>query len=367
MPVGKQIHRIRIKPRTKEWLDWRFEHGIGGSEISSVVATRSKVIAELTYTSPIKFFLSKIGEPIQEFLGNVESESGIYFEKIIQQWYKHYDIDNSADLRLAQMAMFDNIKKGNRINKLVSPGVFFVNEKYPWLFYSPDGIATRPNGIKVLQETKNTTSMTARRFTNNVDPAYYLQVQQGLLITELECADLCILIDGRWFSVVTIEPNKEIHDLILEASHEMWQKVLTARKIKEEYELPAYLGINPEKLTPRQIEGVQILTDMEPDITGTDEELQLFKEMIVPSEEDNPMEGTPAQLAMCEKYNALKDDKDQVEIKRKELYIELIRSLEGRNKAIFNDNTYFSYKADKNGNRSIYVSPKILKSDALSN
>lgn len=366
--MEKRIRQIRINPHSKEWHQWRYDNGIGGSDISSVVATKSKIIAELTYNPPIKYFLGKIGEPINEFTGNVESESGHYFEPIILEWLKFYDLDESSDLRLAQIEMFRKIKQNKRVNKVISPKVFMRNDKYPWLFYSPDAWHWKNGeGNKRLAECKNTTSMTARRFTNNVDPAYYLQVQQGLLITELECADLCILIDGRWFSIVTIEPNKEIHDLILEASHEMWQKVLTARKIKEEYELPAYLGINPEKLTPRQIEGVQILTDMEPDITGTDEELQLFKEMIVPSEEDNPMEGTPAQLAMCEKYNALKDDKDQVEIKRKELYIELIRSLEGRNKAIFNDNTYFSYKADKNGNRSIYVSPKILKSDALSN
>lgn len=362
------IHQIRIKPHSDEWHAWRYLNGMGGSEISSVVATKSKTIAELTYTPPVKYFLGKIGEPINQFTGNVESESGHYFEPIILQWLKYYDLDNSGDLRLSQIEMFRKIKENQRVNKVISPKVFIKNDKYPWLFYSPDAWHWKNmTGKKRLAECKNTTSMAARRYVNNVDPAYYLQVQQGLLLSELECADLCILIDGRWFSVITVEPNKEIHDIIIEASHEMWQKILKAREIKKEYELPSYFGVNPEFLTEKQKEGVHILSDLEPDITGTDDEVKFFREMIVPSEDDNPMQGTEGQRKLCEQYNLSKDEENDAKIKNKTIYIELIKSLEGHNKAEFEDGTYYSYKSDKNGKRSIYVSPKIIASDAINN
>src|SRR5579872_7513031 len=113
------IKQVRIPQHTPEWYKFRYENGFGGSDIASVVATRSQAIAELTYTSPIKQFLQMIGEPVQEFTGNIASESGHYFENIILHWLKYFDI-NDGD----QLAMLRRVKQfplPPRCKKIIKP------------------------------------------------------------------------------------------------------------------------------------------------------------------------------------------------------------------------------------------------------
>jgi hypothetical protein len=257
------IHQIKMEPRSPEWLKWRYENGIGGSEIASVMASVSTVLADLTWTPPIKWYLSKIGENLQEFTGNIETMAGIFFEPIILQWYKYYDFSNPD-----QISMFKRIDANQRINKTISPKAYFVNDNYPGFFYSPDAIGFRYMKDRVLIETKHTTSMTTRRYNSGIDPAFYLQVQLGLMILELEEADLCLLIDGRYFSPVTIKANPEIHKKIIEVGSDMWKRVLKARMIKIEYGLSNYFGTNPAFLTERQQEGAKILAGLEPERNG---------------------------------------------------------------------------------------------------
>lgn len=300
-----------------------------------------------------------IGEPVQLFTGNVASESGHYFEPIIMDWLRYWNLKEPN-----QVEMFRRIANKERLHKVIRPKVFIENSKYPWLFYSPDAFVWVDRGdIKALAESKNTTSMEANRYVNRVSPSFYVQVQQGLMLTELPVAYLCILIDGRWLEVVPIEPHLETQQLILESSTVFWEKVKKARQLKIEYELPAYFGINPDTLTDRQKEGVELISSLEPDMIGTDAELDFIKEMIKPSEDDNPMPGTEEQLLLCQYYNEIGDKKDLIEIERKKTQIALIESLQGHNKATFDDNgkVFFSYKEDARGSRRIYVSPKLVK------
>ncbi len=359
------IKQVRIEQHTQEWLDWRYQHGFGGSDIASVVATRSKTIAELTYTPPIKFFLQMIGEPVQAFTGNVASESGHFFEPIIMDWLRYWDIDLPDQVEMFRRIANHRPDNVTKINKVIRPKVFMTNDKYPWLFYSPDAFVWKRYGdAKSLAESKNTTSMEARRYVNKVSPSFFVQVQQGLMITELPAAYLCILVDGRWMEVVTIEPHKPTWEIIEESSMEFWARILKARQIKEEYGLPAYFGVNPDALTSKQRDGAELVASLEPDTIGTDAELAFIKEMVKPSEEDNPMIGTEEQRLLCEKYNAVNASADDVEVEKKKLQIELITSLHGSNRANFDDEgkLYYSYKADARGSHRLHVSPKIVKS-----
>lgn len=359
----KEIKQVRIEPHTQEWLDYRYAKGFGGSDIASVVATRSKTIAELTYTPPIKFFLQMIGEPVQSFTGNVASESGHYFEPIIMDWLKYWDIDHPD-----QLEMFRRITRNEKLNKVIRPKVYMENTKYPWLFYSPDAFCWPGKDmgtVKALGESKNTTSMEARRYVNKVSPSFFCQVQQGLLITELPVAYLCILIDGRWLEVVPIEPHKETQEIIIEASKDFWARIQKAREIKKKAGLVAYFGVNPETLNSEQKEAAELISSLEPDMIGTDAELSFIKEMCKPSEEDNPMAGTDEQRAWCEEYNRVGEAADAVDVRKKTLQIKLIESLKGSNKAVFGDDdkVYYSYKEDARGSRRLYVSPKIVNSE----
>lgn len=350
------IKQIRIPQHTPEWHAFRYNTGFGGSDISAVVAGYNETIAELTYTPPLKYFLQMIGENVTQFTGNIASESGHFFEGVIIQWYRHYDLENPD-----QMQMFANIKANKRVNKVIRQKVFIVNSKYPNLFYSPDAFC-RPMyiGPKRLVECKNTTSMEAARYVNHVSPLFWLQVQMGLMITELPCADLCILLDGRWLEVVTIEPNQEAHELIVSSAHDFWLKVLKARQLKEQYGITNYFGVSPDYFNEKQLEGVELISQLEPDLTGTKAELKFVKDMVKPKETEEIMQGTEEQRTWCEEYKNLGEDSGKIETRQRVLYGELIQSLGASNRADFNDGAFFSYKTNVKGAKTLYISPKVL-------
>lgn len=350
------VKQVRIRPHSEEWFKFRYDNGFGGSEIASVVASKSRTLAELVYTPPIKLFLSKIGDPIQEFTGNVESESGHFFEPIILEWLKHYDLDHPD-----QYLMFQNLKAKNRVNKVIQPKTFCVNTKYPWLFYSTDAWHWKnKTGGKRIAECKNTTSFEAKRYQNGISPSFYCQIMQGLLITEVEAADLCVLIDGRWFSVVTIEPDKTWFDLILDTSHEMWKNIIKARAIKIEYDLPAYFGINPDTLTERQKEGAMLLSELEPPMAGTEGELEFVKEMVIPQVEETIKQGSEEGLKLCIEYLKLDEKEKEFSSKKKELYAKILLELGSDcNVYIWDEKPVFTYKPDKRGTCRLLVSQEI--------
>jgi hypothetical protein len=219
-------------------------------------------------------------------------------------------------------------------------------------------------GNKRLNETKNTTSMEARKYPNKVSPAFYIQVQQGLLMTELEVADLSILVDGRWLDVVTVEPNKEHQQLIIDTSHDMWLRVLKARAIKMEYEIPNYFGVNPEFLTERQKEGAMLLSELEPDLTGTDKEIDFIKEMVKVPDEEVEMQGTPEQLEIAKRYIEVNAKIKALNQAKNIAQEELVLSLGGFNKASFDDiedKPFFTYKKDARGSKRLYVPEKLIR------
>lgn len=364
MALPSHIHQIRIKPHTPEWHKFRDANGIGGSEIATVLSTVSAPLAELVWTPPIKWYLAKIGEQVQEFTGNVESESGHFFENVILQWYRYYDLDNPS-----QMDMFQRIKRNERINKVISPKVFVTNDKYPGFFYSPDAWTwprrNTEESNRRIGECKNTTSMTARRYANKVDPAFWIQVQQGLMITELEKADLCILVDGRWFEVITIEADPATHEIIKKVGSDMWLRVNKARAIKLEYGIPNYFGINTDFLSDRQREGVQLLQSLEPELIGTEDELDFVREMVKPTEEETLMQATEKQFELCKQYHEHGESMKKSKAAQDAVKAELILELGGYHKAEFMDKSFYSYKKDAKGTARLYVQDKIVQSNKI--
>lgn len=353
--MSKHIKQVYIKPHSPEWHKFR-EDGYGGSEIASVVSTASKTMADLVYTPALKMHLLKIGEPIQEFTGNITTESGHFFEPIILNWLKFFDLEQPD-----QMAMFQNIKANNRINKVISPKVYIKNEKYPWLFVSPDAWAWKyKKGPKRYVETKHTSSMETKRHPNKISPAFYAQVQMGLMLTELEVADLCLLIDGRWFEVVSIEPSKEWFDLIEETSHQAWRNVIQARIIKLEYGIPSYFGMNPDMFTQKQLDGIALLSELEPPLSGTDSEFEFIKEMVVPEVEEIITEGTEETFKTCLKYLNLDEKIKSAEQDKKKLYSELLLALgTGHNVCRYQDQKLFTYKMDKRGIAKLLINQNL--------
>jgi hypothetical protein len=356
------IKYIQTAPHTPEWHQFRYDNGFGGSEIASVVSAKTKTLADLVYTPALKMHLLKIGEPIQDFTGNVESESGHYFEPIILNMYRHYDMENPDCLQ-----MYRNIPSGLQVNSVETPKVYVQNEKWPWLYYSPDGFGKlNMVGPDRLLECKHTTSMEARRYKHKVSPSFYCQVQQGLMLTELDHADLLIFIDGKWFEPITIEPDKQWFDIITDTSYQAWRNVLEARKIKIEYGIQAYFGMNPDFFTEKQKEGIMKLSELEPDMSGTDAELSFVKELVIPSVEEVVKEGTEETLKLCLKYLSLGDQVKATEKEQQAIYEQLLLHIgAGSNVCNFDGQKLFTYKADKRGTCRLLVNNelKLMYSD----
>jgi hypothetical protein len=362
--MKKPYKHIRLKQKTQEWIDWRQENGLGGSEVTSALATDSKELSELVYMTPIQLHLLKLGEPVQKFMGNESSCEGQFQEPHIIERFKYYDLESPN-----QMSIYSNMEAGNKINGVYQPGDILQNPKYPWLFYSLDAFMTdsiTSKKPKALIEAKLTTSMESNRYENSVNPAHWLQLQTGLMITGFPIGYLITMVDGKWFKVLPVEPDKQIHEWIEHITVKFWTNVVKAKIIKVEYELSAYYNVNPDTLTERQREGVQLLSDLEPSLIGSEHEIDFIKSMIIPQAEEFPREGTQEELDAVRSYLLAGEQVNEFDRKKKIHYAQMISTLNGSNVINFNDGKdgYYSFKANKNGKPALYVSPK-LKTDEV--
>lgn len=349
------IKRHYIKPKTTQWFSFR-QSGYGASEIAGACAEYDSYLAQHTWSDPIKIHMEKINEPVLPFQGNIQSEAGIYSESEIINLYKHYDNDDPDQLAMYRRAN----SKGQRFNRIICPKCYFTNSKYPWLFYSPDGLDYTLGGWKGNIESKNTNSMEAGKYSDRISPSFICQVMQGLLITEKEYAKICIRIDGSFFEVIHIEPDKEWFDFILEYSAISWQRVLECRKIKIEHDLISYYGMDPDLFkTEKQKEGAYKLMRLEPELTGTEHERKFITDHIIPKQEDDPMEGTQEQWELLVDYKKALAQEKKFGNDRSKYQNQLIVSLRGKNKAEF-DEGFFQWKPTKKGDYRFFIQDKLL-------
>lgn len=354
---------IRLRQGTDAWRQWRYDTGIGGSEIASVLATDSFELSQLVYTAPIKLFHIKIGEPVQQFTGNIASAEGKYQERPIVERFKFYDLE-----RPDNMLMHKNMSENIVLNRVTRPNCVFHNPKWEWLFYSPDAVWLREEELKKwkrhgLLEAKLTNSMEVNRYTSRVNPSHWLQVSMGLMITGLPIGYVLLLIDGQFFEPVPVYPDKEVFQWIEEISAQFWLRVAKARQIKAEYGIPAYFGVNPDTLSERQKEGVELISQLEPELIGSEHEMAFIKEMIIPKAEEFPRNGTEEEWSLARQYLEANEEIEKAKATKTKAYEQILMSLNGNNVINFPDapikGCYYSYKADKNGKPSIYITQKI--------
>lgn len=354
---------IRLKQGSEEWKKWRYDTGIGGSEIASVLATSSFELSQLVYTPPLKMFLQKIGEPVQAFTGNVASHEGKFQERAIVHRFKFYDMD-----RPDNMLMHHNIQNKIAINKVYSPNCVFYNETIPFAFYSPDSLWMKEYEPKkylrqALLEAKLTNSMECARYKNKVNPSHIFQVLWGLRITGLPIGYVLTLVDGQFFEPVPVYPDAEIFQWMEDVAADFWRRVIRARMIKIEHNLPYYFGVNPESLTEQQKDGAAKISELEPGLVGSEHEMKFVREMIIPKAEEVSREGTDEEWALCEEYLQANENIKVADANKTKVYERLLLSLHGCNKINFSNaptpGCFFSYFPDKNGKASLRVSQKI--------
>jgi hypothetical protein len=354
--MKKPYRHIKLKQKSKEWLEWRHENGIGGSEVASALATDSKELSELVYQTPIQLHLLKLGEPVTRFSGNVASEEGAHQEAAILNRLRYYDLENPD-----QMLIYENMRSCKKINGIYQPGGTLQNPSIPHLFYSMDAFMTeslKSRKPKALLEAKLTTSMETSRYENKVSPMHWIQVMTGLMITKLPVGYLISLIDGKWFSVLKIEPDREVFEWIETISASFWRKVLRARIIKLEYGIPAYYNVPVYMFDERQREGVAKLNELEPSLIGSENEIAFLKQMITPRVEEVRRLGSQEEFEEAVGYLKACQKIAEAEAEKNKHYGKMISWLNGYNVVDFPDAGYYSYKATKKGVNTLNVKIK---------
>jgi hypothetical protein len=208
-------------------------------------------------------------------------------------------------------------------------------------------------------EAKNTTTMARKDFEEGIDPSYICQTQHYLLVTGWQKAYLALEIDGNNFDCVEFGVISEVQDAIKYFSSKFWQSVEKARSIKEEYNIGSYYGVNPILLSPKQQEGVFLLQQLEPDLTGQACEVEFLRKYIKPTKEYTEIDGDENLLELARQYHAANENAKIAQQNKDKVYNEIITTLGGIHCAKFEVGN-ISYKEDSAGRKKLYVSPKLL-------
>lgn len=167
---------------------------IGGSEIAAALGISR-------YKTPFELFEEKLGrkEPQDD---NWNMARGRQMEPLLRQHF--------AD--------------STGLNVMV-PSEPIVHEKYKWMRYSPDGLCEG----KVLAEFKTATNKQGwgEEGTDEIPAEYILQVQMGLLVLGYEVAKCNVSIGGGEPKYYEVEPDKELHEMIVEGGAKFWECVQT--------------------------------------------------------------------------------------------------------------------------------------------
>lgn len=335
----KHIRFVAAPQGSDHWLSLR-KNGIGGSEIGGV-------LGQADYTDPIKVYLEKIGEA-PPFKGNRFTFFGKYLEDPIAELYSYWPM-NSADATCEQM--LENYETGAKQRNVRRVNGYIVNDKYPWLYSSLDRtVWGDPRGRGIL-ETKNTTSMEKDRYTHGFNKSFYCQVQQYLLIDEADFADVAIYYDGNNFDVKQVLPDPDVQQLIIEQSLKFWERVLKARVIKEEANIVSYYGRHMDFVPTEQQAAVYQLMQLEPELTGTENEYKFLMALVNPTEEYTEKPGTDSQLALVRQYVGHGVSEKEAKAKKTAIKEQLVLSLGGYHRAAWGEKEYISYQPTAKGNR----------------
>lgn len=240
---------INVEQGTPEWLDYRLKMGIGGSESGSVLGLNE-------YQDVFQVYQEKVGmiEP-----KNIRNENTFWGKKaenlISESWsfydgkYDDYHIPTYVGREEVYMnALYQARKRGEKLDRKKyvvrecrkAKGLI-VNDKYPWLFISPDRLIL-PNQKRLTDgsvnpnygylELKQIGYFHSKQYESGIPPEHETQVYQGMIVLDLDYAELAVLSDGNRLKVYPYEWNQEYVDQILETTHQFWYgNVLPSRDI----------------------------------------------------------------------------------------------------------------------------------------
>jgi len=263
-----------------QWQALRRDY-VCGSDIGTLMGLNP-------YQSKLELFHQKVGVVSSIMPESAATYSGKKLENIVKddywQWYSDDNptidgiIENNTKKKRSRFYM--NIKSIIHDPKL---GDFFRANVDGMII--PKKNSRTPIGIL---EAKSGLNWVWDQYKSGIPEFYVLQVQAYMLITGLSYAEIAVLLDGRYFKCYPFEANQEIHDAILHGVYEFWELVKEGRIIWES-ELPEH-------------ERLQRLSNIEPEIDGSDALDRYLKDRFKASYKAGQMQITPEIIAYGLEY-----------------------------------------------------------------
>lgn len=200
-----------------DWLAFR-KRGFGASEIGAIMGVSE-------YSSALELFHEKSSPHIRDSVMNMAMFMGHEMEDKIAKLWSFWDGTEAGMIR--------NYREGKVVRKMRNINAYIQNPKFPWLFVSLDRIINQHNGRKEgALELKTMSNWIGKKYRAGIPPQYMVQLQTQCLVCGFEYGELAVLEDGRKFSVHPFEYDKEIGEMIVEVTHDLWQKVEKAKIIQ---------------------------------------------------------------------------------------------------------------------------------------
>ena len=174
-----------------EWLEER-RKGIGASDCSAVMGINP-------WRTPYQVYLEKRGE-IKSWSGNQQAAWGLLMEPALRQFYSDA---TGRDVMLPNKIMYST--------------------KHPYMLASLDGYTDDQRIVEL--KTARSCRGWGESGTNQIPEHYALQVHHQMIVTGFKSADVVVSIAGGSPSIYTVEADKEISEMIIEACAKFWERV----------------------------------------------------------------------------------------------------------------------------------------------
>ena len=175
------------------WLEER-RKGIGGSDIAAIMGLSPWKTAYQVYREKRK--------EVEDWGGNSLTDWGKRMEPAIRQWYSD---QTGRDVRLPDKIMY--------------------HPQHPFMLASLDGFTD--DGRVVEIKTARNGKDWGEPGTNEIPDYYAVQVHHYMTITGFQVADIPVSIAGGSPALYTVEADKEIAEMIIEACAKFWERVVS--------------------------------------------------------------------------------------------------------------------------------------------
>jgi putative phage-type endonuclease len=174
-----------------QWLDER-RKGIGGSDVAAILGLSP-------WKTAFQVYQDKRGE-VGNYEGSAAMDWGKRMEPAIRQWYS------------------DQTGRSVRV-----PEKIIYNSEYPFMLASLDGFTD--DGRIVEIKTARSGKGWGEPGTAEIPDCYALQVQHYMLVTGMWVADVAVSIGGGSPELYTVEADRELFNLLIEAEAAFWERV----------------------------------------------------------------------------------------------------------------------------------------------